>query len=92
MLESNVEPDVETFSMLVGSTLFDHNSERAIYYLENMAQFKVAPTRSLFSVLHSVFSADGKKSLANAAAELAKNENVTAEDVAAFVKQAKNTL
>lgn len=91
MKESNIEPDIETFAMLVGSTLYEANSLRAVEYLKQMASFKIAPTPKFFSVLKQVFTADKKERAARVAAQY-ENRAVAVADFDAVVKQLQAAL
>lgn len=92
MLESNVIPDVETFSMLIGSTLFENNAERALYYLEKMAAYTVAPTGIFFTALQTIFAANNKKNVAKLAGEYAKKNIVSSDELSAFITLAQKAM
>ncbi|EFC39805.1 predicted protein [Naegleria gruberi] len=92
MRAENIVPDVETFSMLIGSTLFDANPLRAVNYLEEMIHLGVETPKSFYLVVSEVLAKAKHNNTSKLFKEFSGKQTVTNEEVLAAVRSAKTEI
>ena len=80
MIDSNVTPDIETFAIVLASSVLEKSPSRATYYLEEMIRQGFVPPKFFVSTLSKLFNGANEPSFAKAFDTLAAKADLKEAD------------